>query len=1055
MAADPSFSSLFHHAHRRAVVSGFLLLLFVHWIVSRHLSSHFPLVLNRDTAAFLSIEIEKRLETGSEISPIINALKDEVGRFLPETEFLITGDQPQLKYSSIPCEGSPEGFHHDSLALFKRNEPYDRSSPCRSHPFVLSQSLVNVQGKDSLLSLLTPRSPTSFAPWSSLWILFPLLLLFFAFWWLSQRLFRRKFLDPLERAAQVLETDEDGEKVQWELEKSLAFPEIFQLFDTVQSLSEELVENRKREEEERRSGERFAAGLAHDMRVPLSAIENALFLLGSPASSPMNRKECQLSIDRSLQRQKRLMEDMSELSQLEAQFQEKEFSLSVIAEELRSLLRPLLDLRGLKLSFEIEGESPIAFGDPRLLFRAIQNLLENAIRHSPDEAKISCRLRVGQNRRLEAEILNSIDSFPKGETHSEGKESRMGLGQEIVRSIAQLHQSRFESSVESNGSYLCRLFCDSDGMVSRGGDSKRISPRLILEPVKFVFWGCAASLVLLIAVSCLLVTKPWFLLAEVLATGSFLFSYPFIFPQRSKLFVLRRVFGVFSVFLLLGLLSVDGIDARVQILLAFSLSSLFLSLSSRFLSWRPSLRFAMSLGLALLAVGVLAQSSLAFLGVLSFLATTALFWTLESMNYARKAGIWFSGLVVAGVFTIAIFFHALEFRSYLFSLDSLAGRSFQQLRPYFGGLGEGTTRLSDRLVDSMWLNPLLDFVSYEMGQKEGQAVSLQHTGTYDRFHPAFIRGRRQHFGIFGCDNLSCPGMYVGVPSALANHVLHQQTRQYAFVVLPIEFLLLSLVLFVSYRPIRMEIPRRFALLDEHLQSIRTGEHFSQPPQVQQDIWSRLVRVIDSWSERLTALQNEQITRRKELEVFLFESSQFLRSSHSRVQKLLLSESILSESVSSDFGIHELGQFRAQIEMMLVLLTALVKFEKSPERLSLSEMLLEEAERTGFQGDLDALTRGEELWLTLPSSLAIAFVRALFFVASQHHVSEPTLAFLLDVTPENALLRVTFPFSKSELNSWEDRMFELFRARLAEWQVDLDIGSVDRFLSIEITSTQKG
>ena len=101
-----------------------------------------------------------------------------------------------------------------------------------------------------------------------------------------------------------------------------------------------------------------------------------------------------------------------------------------------------------------------ADADPVLLRIALRNLLDNALKHSPDESKVNVSVSTDpKNMSVFLEVTNSPkDHFSPnealfergvrgGSASSEGK----GLGLYIVREVALLHSGSVEANSTPNG----------------------------------------------------------------------------------------------------------------------------------------------------------------------------------------------------------------------------------------------------------------------------------------------------------------------------------------------------------------------------------------------------------------------------------------------------------------------------------------------------------------------------------------------------------------------------------------------------------------------------
>lgn len=121
--------------------------------------------------------------------------------------------------------------------------------------------------------------------------------------------------------------------------------------------------------------------VSHDLRSPLTAISAAGEAIGSPSISSEERAEMAAVIQEETKRLARLVDNLLDLSRLEAGAAEPRREWSSIEE----LIRAAVDELGADpdaFSLSIDSELPLVSVDPVQMERAFVNVLENAHRHS-------------------------------------------------------------------------------------------------------------------------------------------------------------------------------------------------------------------------------------------------------------------------------------------------------------------------------------------------------------------------------------------------------------------------------------------------------------------------------------------------------------------------------------------------------------------------------------------------------------------------------------------------------------------------------------------------
>src|SRR3984957_17466726 len=121
--------------------------------------------------------------------------------------------------------------------------------------------------------------------------------------------------------------------------------------------------------------------VSHDLRSPLTALSAAADAVGSPSLSEQERHEMAALIQQETQRLSRLVDNLLDLSRLEAGAAEPHTALTSVDEVIRAALAELSPAPE-DFSLSIDRDLPLVSVDPVQLERAFVNVLENARRHS-------------------------------------------------------------------------------------------------------------------------------------------------------------------------------------------------------------------------------------------------------------------------------------------------------------------------------------------------------------------------------------------------------------------------------------------------------------------------------------------------------------------------------------------------------------------------------------------------------------------------------------------------------------------------------------------------
>jgi signal transduction histidine kinase len=220
-------------------------------------------------------------------------------------------------------------------------------------------------------------------------------------------------------------------------------------------------------EEDRRF---FLAAISHDLRTPLFALRGRLEgLRDGLAATPEQEQRYLAGALRSLDGLDRLVADLFAYSRLKLLEQEPEMAPIDLADVVRQVVEaaePRAAAKEVLLEVVGSGPCPLA-GDAFLLGRALGNLVENAITHTPASGCV----RVGWGARganVEAWVEDDGPGIPpellphlfaplrRGDLHRPRSGGGSGLGLAIARSVVEAHGGHVEgSNREGRGARFC------------------------------------------------------------------------------------------------------------------------------------------------------------------------------------------------------------------------------------------------------------------------------------------------------------------------------------------------------------------------------------------------------------------------------------------------------------------------------------------------------------------------------------------------------------------------------------------------------------------------
>ncbi|WP_255141605.1 cell wall metabolism sensor histidine kinase WalK [Synechococcus sp. Lug-A] len=216
---------------------------------------------------------------------------------------------------------------------------------------------------------------------------------------------------------------------------------------------------------------RWVSDVAHELKTPLTA----LLLVGDSLAAQATRSNVVLieRLQRELERLRELVGDLLELSRLENSLPGDDeryrcLDLRDLLAEAWSSLRPLADQRAVSLDLAACPSAPLR-GDGSRLHRALLNLLDNALRYTPDGTAIDVEISgTGQWWELtvrdrgcgfsDTDLKHLFERFYRGDpSRVRSRRSGSGLGLAIVQQIALTHGGRVEARNHPAGGALVEL----------------------------------------------------------------------------------------------------------------------------------------------------------------------------------------------------------------------------------------------------------------------------------------------------------------------------------------------------------------------------------------------------------------------------------------------------------------------------------------------------------------------------------------------------------------------------------------------------------------------
>jgi PAS domain S-box-containing protein len=258
-------------------------------------------------------------------------------------------------------------------------------------------------------------------------------------------------------------------EVKWVREKAeLEFDAMGKLlggFGTTQDITQLKLAELALVEADRRKDE-FLAMLGHELHNPLVPIRNAAHILARLQSPEPQVRWAHEIIEQQVTHLTRLVDDLLDVSRIvrgKVRLQPETLSLSSVVHQALDMAQPLIAAKRHQLDLRLP-ETPVwLHGDRVRLAQVLCNLLDNAVKYTPDGGcialvanvaggNVEIKLRdngVGISDALRPRIF---DLFQQGERTLDRAQGGQGIGLTLAKQLVELHGGQIEAASAGPGS---------------------------------------------------------------------------------------------------------------------------------------------------------------------------------------------------------------------------------------------------------------------------------------------------------------------------------------------------------------------------------------------------------------------------------------------------------------------------------------------------------------------------------------------------------------------------------------------------------------------------
>lgn len=234
-----------------------------------------------------------------------------------------------------------------------------------------------------------------------------------------------------------------------------------------------------------RQRQNLLADVAHELRTPLTVLQSNLRAILDDVYT-LDKSEVARLYDQT-RHLSRLVNDLHELAQAEARqlpLDRRPVDLNEVVQAAVELLEPVAELEGIHLDTRLPGHPVMVNGDGARLMQICQNLLSNALRHTPAGGTITVTVEAtGDEASLTVadtgdgiepgHLPHVFDRFYRTSQARDRDSGGTGLGLAIVRALVEAHGGRVSahSPGQGQGSTFRAIFPRSSSRPSESWSS--------------------------------------------------------------------------------------------------------------------------------------------------------------------------------------------------------------------------------------------------------------------------------------------------------------------------------------------------------------------------------------------------------------------------------------------------------------------------------------------------------------------------------------------------------------------------------------------------------
>lgn len=214
--------------------------------------------------------------------------------------------------------------------------------------------------------------------------------------------------------------------------------------ETITHINQELAKNNQIKD-------KLFSIISHDLRSPLASLKGLLMLLKEEEGMPPDFKEYLTQTSYNLDNTFILLDNLlkwssSQMNALQPKLEP--FELDILIEEIINLYEPIAQQKNIQLESKSLSKQRV-FADRDMIHLVLRNLINNAIKFTPQQGKVSIEMKIANPKTVEISVSDtgvgiSTENLPKvfGELSTRGTnaEKGTGLGLQLCKEFITLNQ---------------------------------------------------------------------------------------------------------------------------------------------------------------------------------------------------------------------------------------------------------------------------------------------------------------------------------------------------------------------------------------------------------------------------------------------------------------------------------------------------------------------------------------------------------------------------------------------------------------------------------------